>query len=96
MMQWGYGGGGGWGWGLAGGVLCVLFLAAVVVGIVLVVRALIGHPHTHGQWTSPPPAGPTTPTTMGPSPALRVLEERYAKGEIDREEFLARKQDLMS
>jgi uncharacterized membrane protein len=30
------------------------------------------------------------------SPALRILEERYARGDIDREEFLARKQDLTS
>lgn len=28
------------------------------------------------------------------SPGLRILEERYANGEIDRDEFFARKQDL--
>jgi putative membrane protein len=97
MMQWGWGGGG-WGWGLAGSLLSLLFILAVIVGIVLVVRALTGgHSHTGGQMTSgPPQSGPTLPTQAPPSPALRLLEERYARGEIDREEFLTRKRDLTS
>ena len=28
------------------------------------------------------------------SPGMRILEERYANGEIDRDEFFARKKDL--
>ena len=30
----------------------------------------------------------------GPDAALDILRQRYARGEIDREEFLARKRDL--
>jgi len=29
------------------------------------------------------------------SPALRSLDERYAKGDIDREEYLRRKRDIL-
>ena len=29
------------------------------------------------------------------SPALQTLDERYAKGEIDREEYLRRKRDIL-
>jgi putative membrane protein len=34
------------------------------------------------------------PSTTRPSSALRVLEERYARGEIDRDEFFERRRVL--
>jgi putative membrane protein len=35
------------------------------------------------------------PATTRPSSALRVLEERYARGEIDRDEFFERRRVLL-
>ncbi len=96
-MGWGWNGGGwngGGAWGIASELLMLVFLAALVVGVVLVVRALLTReaPSTDGRQSGP------SPMYRGyePASALRILEERYARGEIDREEFLARRQDLQS
>jgi putative membrane protein len=52
-------------------LLPALFLAALVVGGIVLVRK---------QWTP-------DSVRAGDGSALRILEERYARGEIDREEF---------
>ncbi|MBU2600933.1 MAG: SHOCT domain-containing protein [Actinobacteria bacterium] len=83
-------GGGGYGW--VGIVLTLVFLALIVVGIVLVARGRgdSGEPRV----ASPPPGAEYPPKAAPQSAALAVLEERYARGEIDREEFMIRKSDL--
>jgi putative membrane protein len=87
-MMWGWGDG----WGGAGMALMWLVmlavLALIVVGIVLLVRGLTRHDQVQPGPPQGPPGGPSK------SSALQVLEERYARGEIQREEFLQRKQDL--
>jgi putative membrane protein len=74
--------GGGWGWGamMFGPLMMIVFIAVIVVIAVLAVRWLGG--------------GAMRPAPSDRQTALVILEERYARGEIDREEFEQKKQDL--
>ncbi|MHB9149942.1 MAG: SHOCT domain-containing protein [Thermoleophilia bacterium] len=85
MNSWGFGA---FGW--ASMILMLAFLAFVVVGVVLLVRGL------GGSSGSAPPTRREEPRPEAPrrAAALDVLEERYARGELDREEFVQRKKDL--
>lgn len=76
--------GGMFGWGLGGlGLFFMLvFWAAIIVGIVLGVRWVV----QQGR-----PAGVAG---AGGDSALDILKKRYAQGEIDREEFEAKRRDL--
>jgi uncharacterized membrane protein len=91
------------GMSIAGMILMVILWIAVIAAIVLVIRALVLHSRHHGPAsnTGPiPPAGTThTPglapgPTAPPSALLAILEERYARGDISREEFFQRREDL--
>ncbi|MCC7017280.1 MAG: SHOCT domain-containing protein [Rhodospirillales bacterium] len=79
----GYGPGmSGWGWGLMGGLHGLFWLVLLVLaGIALV--ALVRYLWRGG-------GGPDVTS----SSARRLLDERYARGEIDRAEYLQRRQDL--
>ncbi len=75
-----------WGWyGMfLGPLVMILFVAAIVVVVVLIIRWLGGA--GHGSATSPGPAPGKTP--------LDILKERFARGEIDKEEFEERRRVL--
>ena len=69
--------GGYYGWG-GMGIFMVLFWVLVIVGIVYLVRALIGAERRGTKEDSP----------------LDILKKRYAGGEISKEEFEEKKKDL--
>lgn len=79
----------GCGWGFWMMLPWLLFLVAIVVGAILLVRAL---------WNRG--AEPGSPGQRAESEqrrhALSILEERYASGEIDRNEFEERRHILES
>ena len=80
---------GGW---IFGWIMMIVLVALVVVGVILLVRGLSGR-NDHSQ--AGLPQGPPSSGGPGPKSARHVLEERFARGEIDREEFVQRKQDLL-
>lgn len=65
----------------------LLIVIALVAGVVIVVRQLLQH-HTAG-----PPGGPRP--HPGAQQALAELDLRYARGEVDRPEYLQRRADLL-
>lgn len=83
---------GGYGWdGMMGGmgfglISMLLFWVLVILGIVILVK-----------WVVSPGAGASAGSGSARSPgksALDIVKERYARGEIDREEFEQKKRDL--
>lgn len=83
---WGMGPGmmGGWGMGWFGMIFMIVFWALVIVGLVFLIKWLI-------QTTK----GGASPMQDSPR-ALDILKERYAKGEINKEEFEQMKKDILS
>ncbi|MFD4973210.1 SHOCT domain-containing protein [Streptomyces sp. NPDC058424] len=82
-MMW-YDGGWGWGW-LFMAIFMVLFWALVIAGVVALVRYLAGSHHGH-------PSGPLSSgeSGWGGRRAEDLLAERFARGEIDEDEYKRR------
>ncbi len=83
--EWGHGPGMmGWGYGMGWfeSIIMGAFWIAVIVGIVFLIRWLVVSTRTGGRGGRP-----------GDS-AVEILKRRYARGEINKEEFEEKKKDL--
>lgn len=81
--------------GIAGFVLLIILWAVIVTALVLIIRALLTRHHRglgyyppEGKFWGGHPASPDR------ADALRTLHERYARGEIGRDEYLQRRSNL--
>lgn len=72
-------GDGSWGWAWMGGGMWIFWILLIVV-IVVLIKAMTG-------------SGIDSPTERPESP-LEILKERYARGEINEDEFERRKREL--
>ncbi|MCK9274851.1 MAG: SHOCT domain-containing protein [Syntrophales bacterium] len=75
----------GWGMGWFGGIIMILFWILVIAGLILFVKWLVQNTKGGSQADS-----------RDPSRALDILRERYARGEINKQEFDEKKKDLLS
>jgi putative membrane protein len=76
------GGYGGYGMGWFGGIFMIAFWVLVIAGIILFIRWLLA--------SSRKAEGRT-----GDDSPLEILKKRYARGEINKEEFERMKKDLL-
>lgn len=70
-----------WGYGMGtwGSIFMVVFWLFVIVGIIALIQGNSRNGARHH---------------LGKNSALDILKERYAKGEIDKKEFEAKKKDI--
>ena len=77
--MWGWGYGGyGAHWGWVGPIMMALFWIAIIVGIVFLVRYFVRQGRQSGKEDS----------------ALEILRQRYARGEVSKEEYEEKRRDL--
>jgi len=91
MMYHYYGYGPDMGWGGGFGVFAVIlhvfWLIVVIAAIIWLIRLVFGRRHGHRHWNR---------YLDGTSSALEILNERFAKGEINKEEYEERKRVLLA
>jgi putative membrane protein len=74
-----------WGMGWFGGIFMIIFWIFIIVGVVFLIKWLVHSPKGHSS--------PGRTDTS--SSALDILKERYARGEINKQEFEEKKKDLL-
>jgi putative membrane protein len=67
------------------GLFWLLIVVAIVAGVFLIVRLVLEQPRSRG-WPGSTPAN---------AAALAELDLRYARGEVDRADYLQRRADLL-
>jgi len=68
-----------WGWWGMGWIFMIVILGILILGLIFLSRWLLG----------------MTKVPRGEESALDILKKRYARGEIDKEEFEQKKEDLL-
>jgi putative membrane protein len=73
-------------------ILFILFLAAIAWFIISSIQHR--HPHTHGPWSNQSHGHGPPPAPGRDDDPMRILDRRFASGEIDEEEYQRRRKLL--
>jgi len=73
----------GWGWWGMGWIFMIIFWGLIIVGLIFLIRWLAGLTRPRASYDKTHDS------------ALDILKQRYAKGEINKDEFEEKKNDLM-
>lgn len=76
---------GDWGMGWFGGIFMIIFWVLIIVGLVFLIKWLVQSTKGHSN----------SGRIESSSRALDILKERYARGEINKQEFDEKKKDLI-
>jgi putative membrane protein len=70
------------GWGIIGTIIGFIFILAIIIGVILLIVWLVKRTSYSGEIPSKT------------SDALEILKQRYAKGEVSKEEFEKIKKEI--
>lgn len=80
----------GWGGWIVGGLMMLAFWGVIVMLAVMLFRSLVGPRREEHTSTSP-----DVPAALPAKGALDILKERYARGEITKQEYEQMREDIL-
>lgn len=79
------------GWGAGAWIAMALLMVAFWAAVAWIIVVLVRRDRSPGAPPGPPPAAPPPAPQGGGTTALTILDERFARGELDEDEYRRRR-----